>query len=132
MNTKTNSTGQNGSSVYGKKTEQYTVIRFKRHRDSIQYQYTYRHRDGVQYSTIAPTLEECRAKRDKWIREENGKRLFPGILQKMEQGKRLTKSEMAYQIGHVEPLHTVTISWDFFTREEIARTFNQIFGTAIK
>jgi hypothetical protein len=39
---------------------------------------------------------------------------------------------MAYQIGHIEPLHVVAISWDYFNRDEIVSTFNQMFGMEIK
>lgn len=31
------------------------------------YQYDYRHTNGELFSCVAPTLEMCRAKRDKWI-----------------------------------------------------------------
>lgn len=99
---------------------------------TIYFQYDYRHKDGELFSTLQETLEQCREKRDKWIQEKNRKRLFPSTLQKMQDGKRLTKSEMAYQIGHVEPCHIVAVSWDFFRREEIVSTFNRIFGTEIK
>jgi hypothetical protein len=77
-------------------------------------------------------LDECRDLRDKWLQAKKRKRLFPSTLQKIEAGKRLTKSEMSYQIGHIEPLHVVAISWDFFKRDEIVSTFNQLFGTEIK
>jgi len=49
-----------------------------------------------------------------------------------QENKRLTKCEMGYQIGHIEPNHIVSISWDFFLREEIVSTFNQMFGTEIE
>ncbi|GHV18191.1 hypothetical protein FACS1894169_14550 [Bacteroidia bacterium] len=101
-------------------------------RGTIYYQYDYRSKDGELFTTLQETLELCRAKRDKWMQEKNRKRLFPSTLQKMQDGKRLTKSEMAYQIGHVESCHTVAVSWDFFRREEIVTTFNRIFGTEIK
>jgi hypothetical protein len=39
---------------------------------------------------------------------------------------------MAYQIGHIEPLNIVAISWNYFKRKEIVSTFNQMFGTKIK
>lgn len=66
------------------------------------------------------------------IENSNNKRLYPLILKKIQENKRLTKSEMAYQISAVKPYHSIAISWDFFTREEIVSTFNQIFGTEIK
>jgi hypothetical protein len=127
-----NSINQNGCSICQAGQENYTTFRPAHRPNTVFYQYDYRHRNGALFSTVAPTLEGCRVKRDKWLQEENGKRLFPSIRQKMQQGKRLIKSEMAYQIGHIEPMHTVAISWDFFTREDIVSTFNRMFGTEIQ
>jgi hypothetical protein len=133
MNTKTNSINQNGCSVCRAGEEKYTTFRPAHRPNAVLYQYDYRHRkDGELFSTVAPTLEACREKRDKWVQAKNYKRLFAGTLQRMQAGKRLTKSEMAYQIGHVEPLHVVAISGDFFRREEIVSTFNRMFGTELK
>ena len=36
-------------------------------------QYDYRHTDGELFSCVAPTLEECRAKRDTWLNNRNNK-----------------------------------------------------------
>lgn len=33
----------------------------------MYYQYDYRHTDGELFSCVAPTLEKCREKRDKWL-----------------------------------------------------------------
>ena len=32
------------------------------------FQYDYRHTDGTLFSCVAPTLEDCRAKRDEWLK----------------------------------------------------------------
>ncbi|GHV48286.1 hypothetical protein FACS1894181_03610 [Bacteroidia bacterium] len=127
-----NSINANGCSVCEAGKEKYTKCVLGAFRGTIYYQYDYRSKDGELFTTLQETLELCRAKRDKWMQEKNRKRLFPSTLQKMQDGKRLTKSEMAYQIGHVESCHTVAVSWDFFRREEIVSTFNRIFGTEIK
>jgi hypothetical protein len=132
MNTTSNSINQNGCSVCAKGEENYTTFRPAHRSNSVFYQYDYRHKDGMLFSCIAPTLEACREKRDKWIQKKNFEKLFPDTLKRIEDGKRLTKSEMGYQIGHVEPCHIVAISWNYFTREEIVSTFNRIFGTEIK
>jgi hypothetical protein len=132
MNTAENSISHNGCSVCGNGEEKYTRCVLGAFRGSFYYQYDYRHKDGELYSTLKETLDECRAGRDKWVQAKNYKRLYPSILKKIQTGKRLTKSDMAYQIGHIEALHVVAISWDFFSREEIVSTFNQIFGTEIK
>jgi len=132
MNARENSINQNGCSVCKAGKENYTTFSPVHRPNNVFYQYDYHHKDGELYSTVAPTLEGCRAKRDKWLQEKHRKRFFLSTLQKIENGKCLTKSEMAYQIGNVEPLHVVAISWDFFTREEIVETFNQMFGTEIK
>ena len=36
-------------------------------------QYDYRHTDGELCSCVKPTLEECRATRDKWLTAKEGK-----------------------------------------------------------
>jgi len=132
MNTQNNSINQNGCSVCRAGEENYTTFRPIHRSKTVFFQYDYRHKDGELFSTVALTLEQCRAKRDKWIQEKNYKRLFPSILKRIQGTKRLTKSEMGYQIGHIEAFHIVSISWDSFTRDEIVSTFNQMFGTEIK
>jgi hypothetical protein len=130
MNTKVNSINQNGCSVCRRGEEKYTTFCPAHRPNAVFYQYDYRYqKDGELFSCVAPTLEACREKRDKWIQAKNYKRLSPDTLKRIGEGKRLKKSEMAYQIGHVEPLHVVAISWDFFKREEIVSTFNRMFGT---
>ena len=36
-------------------------------------QYDYRHMDGELFSCVKPTLDECRAARDKWLNAKKGK-----------------------------------------------------------
>ena len=132
MTTTNNSINVNGCSTCEVEQEKYTKCVLGAFLGKIYYQYDYRAKDGELFSALEETLEQCREKRDKWIQEKNCKRLFPSTLQKMQEGKRLTKSEMAYQIGHVKQCHIVVVSWDFFRREEIVATFNRIFGTEIK
>jgi hypothetical protein len=132
MNTAVNSISQNGCSVCEKGQENYTTFRPAHRTNSVFYQYDYRHTDGELFSTVAPTLEQCREMRDKWEQDKNYKRLYSTILTKIRDGKRLTKSEMAYQIAVIEPCHVIAISWDRFLREEVVPIFNQIFGTEIK
>jgi hypothetical protein len=132
MNTQENSINHNGCSVCKAGEEKYTKCVLGAFRGTVYYQYDYRHTDGELFSTLKETLDECRAGRDKWVQAKNCERLFASIIHKINTGKRLTKSEMAYQIGHIEPLNTVAISWDFFTRDEIVETFNKMFGTEIE
>lgn len=40
-------------------------------RKSRYVQYDYRHTDGTLFSTVAPTLEQCREKRDLWLNTKN-------------------------------------------------------------
>jgi len=129
---KINSINQNGCSVCPKGKEYFTTFTPAHQRGKKFYQYDYRHRDGELFTTVAPTLEQCREKRDKWLQAKNYKRLFPSILKQIEDNKRLTKCDMAYQIGHVEPLNVTAVSWDLLKREDIVLTFNQLFGTEIK
>ena len=42
-------------------------------RGQIYYQYDYRHTDGELFSCVKPTLDECRAARDKWLNAKKGK-----------------------------------------------------------
>jgi hypothetical protein len=132
MNRQANSINQGGCSVCRKGEENYRTFNPVHRPNTVLFQYDYRNKNGTLFSTVASTLEQYRAKRDKWIQAKNCKRLFAGIIHKINTGKRLTKSEMAYQIGHIEPLNTVAISWDFFTRDEIVETFNKMFGTEIE
>ena len=132
MNTQVNSINLNGCSICRTGEEKYTTFRLSHRPSAVWYQYDYRHKDGELFSTVASTLEQCQAKRDQWVQAKNCKRLFPSVLQKIEAGKRLTKNDLAYQIGHVEPLNMVAVSWDCIKREEIVSTFNRMFGTEIK
>ena len=38
-----------------------------------RYQYDYRHTDGELFSTVAPSLIECRVRRDEWLEKNNKK-----------------------------------------------------------
>jgi len=62
---------------------------------------------------------------------ENSKWLLADVQKKIDNGKRLTKSEMAYQISRIEPYSSVAISWDYFLREDVVSKFNKMFGTKI-
>ena len=48
----------------------YRPVAFK---GRIFYQYDYRHTDGELFSCVKPTLDECRAARDKWLNAKKGK-----------------------------------------------------------
>lgn len=132
MKTTENSINQNGCSVCKAGMENYTRCVLGAFLGKTYYQYDYRHKDGELFTTLKETLAECRDARDMWLQTKNFKRLLPSVLQKMQSNKRLTKHDMAYQIGKVDPLHSMAISWDYFTRKEIVLTFNQIFGTEIE
>jgi hypothetical protein len=123
---------KNGLSVCRAGEEKYTTFHPTHRSNQLYYQFDYRDKSGELYSTVAPTLEQCRAKRDKWVQKKNYKRLFPSTLKKIQENKRLTKCDMGYQIGQVDPNHIMSIGWDYFKRDEIVSTFNQIFGTSIQ
>jgi len=76
MSTTANSINQNGCSVCEAGKENYTTFRPVHRPNSVFYQYDYRHIDGELFSTVAPTLEQCREKRDKWLEKRI---LFKGI-----------------------------------------------------
>jgi hypothetical protein len=62
-----NSINNNGCPVCAKGAENYTAFQPSHRPDTIFYQYDYRHANGELFSTVAPTLEECRDKRNKWL-----------------------------------------------------------------
>jgi len=123
METRVNSINRSGCSVCKAGKEKYTTFRPAHRSKKLYYQFDYRDKSGELFSTVAPTLEECRAKRDKWVQAKNYKRLFPSNLKKIQDGKRLTKSDMGFQISHVEPLHPASLYWDYYKRDEIVKTF---------
>jgi hypothetical protein len=127
-----NSINRNGYSVCAKGKENYTAFRPAYRPDSVYHQYDYRHKDGQLFSCVAPTLEACREKRDKWLQKKNFDRLFPVTLKRIRENKHLTKSEMGYQIGHIDPHHLVSLYWDYYRREDVLKAFNGLFGTEIK
>ena len=132
MNRIEKSISHNGCSVCAAGEEKYTTFSPVHRPDELFYQYDYRDKTGKLFSTVAPTLEQCREKRDKWVQAKNYSRLHPATLKKIQENKRLTKHDMAYQTGNVESLHVISISWDYFSREDIVKKFNQLFGTEIK
>ena len=48
-------------------TEQYEIFYIVFRPRRKRYQYDYRHTDGELFSCVAPTLTECRRKRDEWL-----------------------------------------------------------------
>jgi hypothetical protein len=125
-----NSINRNGCSVCGKGKEKYTT--FCAVKGKIHYQYDYRHTDGNLFSTVAPSLDECRERRDKWLQKKRFNKLSPYTLKQIQENKRLTKCDMGFQIGHVAPYHVASIYWDTLKRDEIVEAFNKLFGTEIK
>jgi len=67
----TNSINYNGCSVCEQGKENYTTFSFAHRPKQTFYQYDYRYTaDGELFSTVAPTLEECRNRRDEWIKRK--------------------------------------------------------------
>lgn len=100
-------------------------------RGTEYFQYDYRHTDGKLFSTVAKTLEECCRRRDEWLQKKNRKALSTSVLKRIEEKKRLTKDEMGYEIGKIDPYHAAALYWDYLKRDEIRDVFNRIFGTSI-
>lgn len=67
---KTNSINHNGCSVCVAGEENYTTFRPAHRPKQIFYQYDYRTPDGKLFSIVAPTLEECRTRRDEWLKNQ--------------------------------------------------------------
>jgi hypothetical protein len=68
---KTNSINKNGCSVCEQGQENYTTFRSSHRLKQTFYQYDYRHTDGELFSTVAPTLKECRTRRNEWIAKKS-------------------------------------------------------------
>jgi hypothetical protein len=64
-----------GTSTCQAGKENYEYFTDSRKRSMVQYDY--RHEDGELFSTVAPTLPECRGRRDQWIR---AKQLQPTLI----------------------------------------------------
>jgi hypothetical protein len=69
----TNSINKNGCSVCEQGKENYTTFRSTHRPKRTFFQYDYRNKYGELYSTVAPTLAECRKRRDKWLNNKNDK-----------------------------------------------------------
>jgi hypothetical protein len=59
-----------GCSVCQAGQENYTTFVSGAFRGKRYYQYDYRHTDGELYSTVAKTLDECRRRRDEWLKNK--------------------------------------------------------------
>ena len=69
MTTKMTTNGVSTTTTPG--TEQYEVFYtgYRTRRKKL-YQYDYRHIDGELFSCFAPTLKECRQRRDEWLNKK--------------------------------------------------------------
>ncbi|MEG2340026.1 MAG: DUF3873 family protein [Odoribacter sp.] len=68
-----NSINKNGISTCteaGQEKYVYFDLMPRLRRKSRYCQYDYRHTDGELFSTVAPTLEICRGRRDKWLQSK--------------------------------------------------------------
>lgn len=96
-----NSINNNGCSVCEQGKENYTTFRPAHRPKQIFYQYDYKHTDGELYSTVAPTLEECRTRRDEWLRKKSEKyKLFVGLKKLGEFESILEAKQFANNSGY--------------------------------
>lgn len=58
--------------------------------------------------------------------------LFAYTKKQIADGKRLTKSDMAYCIHHADHWNSVGMYPEYYKRDEIVDEFNRIFETNIK
>ncbi|WP_418696670.1 DUF3873 family protein [Bacteroides sp.] len=65
MNTRMTVNGVSTCQAAG--TEKYEKFSFSHRPRKTYIQYDYRDTDGTLFSTVCPTLEECRNKRDEWL-----------------------------------------------------------------
>ena len=67
----TNTLTENGvSTTKGLGEEMYIKCCLGAYRGKIYYQYDYRHLNGELFSTLRPTLEQCRKERDEWLKKK--------------------------------------------------------------
>lgn len=65
-----NSINKNGCSLCQPGKENYTTYNTKLKGKKVRmYQYDYRTESGELFACVAPTLDECRKKRDEWLKE---------------------------------------------------------------
>lgn len=63
-----NTINKNGCSVCAAGSENYCTFSTRlRGKNAKVYQYDFRAENGELFSTVAPTLAECRRKRDEWL-----------------------------------------------------------------
>lgn len=60
------------------------------------------------------------------------KTLGKTATQKINEGKRMTKSELAYEIHFAEHYNAIGMYYNHFTRNEIVEEFNKLFNTDVK
>lgn len=61
----------NGCSVCEAGKENYIKFHPAHRLKQTYYQYDYRHSDGNLFSVVAPTLKECRNRRDEWLKKKS-------------------------------------------------------------
>lgn len=80
MKTTDNSINHNGCSLCPAGEENYFLFHPAHRPKQTFFQYDYRHIDGELFSTVAPTLAECRIRRDEWLTKKSKKyKLFVGL-----------------------------------------------------
>jgi len=60
------------------------------------------------------------------------KNISKRILKRMQENKKLTKSELSYEIGRYKPLSAYHLYYDNIKRDDMVKYFNNLFNTKIK
>ncbi len=68
MATRMTANGVSTTTTPGTEQYEFFYIGFRPRRK--RYQYDYRHSDGELFSCVAPTLKECRRRRDEWLNKK--------------------------------------------------------------
>lgn len=97
-----NSINNNGCSVCEAGKENYTTFCFAHRPKQIFYQYDFRYAgDGELFSTVVPSLEECRKRRDEWLKKKSEKyKLFVGLKKLGEFDSILDAKQFADNSGY--------------------------------
>jgi hypothetical protein len=121
--TQTNSINQNGCSICQAGQEKYTKCVLGAFWGKTYYQYDYRHTDGELFSTLHETLELCREKRDKWLREKEAKK--QSVFMQMHNGTRT--GEGSFNVGLQELFYLAGNA----NRRKLVKAFPEFFGNEV-
>ena len=120
-----NSINNNGCSVCETGKESYTTFHPAHRPKQTFYQYDYRHTDGELFSTVAPTLAECRNRRNEWL---NNKKINDWwLMRSFDDLEEITGIEQDRDAGNEEDtlfINACNQFWHSKTFEEKSKIYH--------